>query len=83
MREVVGSRLPVFTMEEMNNLNGSLDFIGLNHYTTLYVKDCMLSSCSSIDTTLGDAMVYTTGERDGNLIGDAVRERERERQTSS
>lgn len=72
MREVVGSRLPVFTLEEMNNLNGSLDFIGLNHYTTLYVKDCMLSSCSSIDTTLGDAMVYTTGERDGNLIGDAT-----------
>jgi beta-glucosidase len=39
MRELVGSRLPVFTQEEIAKVNGSLDFIGVNIITGFYVYD--------------------------------------------
>jgi len=43
MRQVVGSRLPAFSAEEWTKLlEVKLDFIGVNHYTTLYVKDVLL-----------------------------------------
>lgn len=38
MRERVGSRLPEFTASEQALLKGSCDFLGLNHYTTLYAS---------------------------------------------
>lgn len=72
IRQVVGSRLPVFTMEEREILRNSVDFIGINHYTTLYAKDCMLTPCNSIYSGLGDALVYLSGDRDGILIGEPV-----------
>lgn len=36
---MVGNRLPVFTRQESNEITGSFDFIGMNHYVTLYVMD--------------------------------------------
>jgi beta-galactosidase len=36
MRERLGGRLPHFTDDERNELIGSVDFLGLNHYSTLY-----------------------------------------------
>ncbi|KAB1226664.1 Beta-glucosidase 11 [Morella rubra] len=39
MRKNVGSRLPAFTTLESNQVKGSLDFVGVNYYNTLYVKD--------------------------------------------
>ncbi|GAB4861429.1 glycosyl hydrolase 1 [Ancistrocladus abbreviatus] len=39
MKKNVGKRLPTFTAKESRLVKGSLDFIGINHYTTIYIKD--------------------------------------------
>ena len=39
MRERVGDRLPTFSAEQKALLKGSLDFVGINHYTTYYARD--------------------------------------------
>jgi len=39
MRERVGDRLPRFSDHERSLLKGSVDFFGLNHYTTMYAAD--------------------------------------------
>lgn len=36
MRSIVKNRLPKFTKEESILVKGSLDFIGINYYTTNY-----------------------------------------------
>ncbi|KAJ6832157.1 beta-glucosidase 31-like isoform X1 [Iris pallida] len=38
MKEIVGSRLPSFTIEESNQLKASFDFLGFNHYCVYYLK---------------------------------------------
>jgi beta-glucosidase len=37
MRELVGSRLPQFSPNQVSLIKGSLDFVGLNHYTSRWV----------------------------------------------
>ncbi|KAB1214494.1 Beta-glucosidase 11 [Morella rubra] len=39
MKKNVGSRLPAFTKLESNQVKGSFDFIGVNYYLSVYVKD--------------------------------------------
>ncbi|KAG7541220.1 Glycoside hydrolase superfamily [Arabidopsis thaliana x Arabidopsis arenosa] len=39
MKKTVGSRLPVFSKEESEQVKGSSDFIGIIHYLTLYVTN--------------------------------------------
>lgn len=39
MRERVGDRLPVLTAEQQELVQGSSDFFGLNHYTTMLVSE--------------------------------------------
>uniref|UniRef100_A0ACD5UT98 Uncharacterized protein n=1 Tax=Avena sativa TaxID=4498 RepID=A0ACD5UT98_AVESA len=69
MRRILGSNLPQFTLKERNKLLVTkLDFIGLNHYSTLYVKDCIFSPCE-VDPIDGDARVISLAERDGVVIG--------------
>lgn len=38
MRTRVGERLPRFSAAEAALVKGSLDFVGVNHYTTYYAK---------------------------------------------
>ena len=38
MREIIGDRLPKFTEEEKKLLQNSVDFIGLNHYTSRFIS---------------------------------------------
>eukprot|EP01018_Ginkgo_biloba_P023261 Gb_03071 [translate_table: standard] len=67
MEKIVNSRLPTFTLEESNRLKGTLDFIGINHYTTNYVFDIPRSPTPT--RYLDDIAAQRTGYRDGVLIG--------------
>ncbi|CAN6235612.1 unnamed protein product [Urochloa humidicola] len=69
MRQILGSRLPTFSSEERRKLSYKLDFIGVNHYTTVYAKDCMFTpGCPSGEATQ-DAQVSVTGVKNGKPIG--------------
>ena len=39
MQEIVSKRLPKFTKEQVKMVKGSIDFVGINQYTTFYVQD--------------------------------------------
>ncbi|KAG7530004.1 Glycoside hydrolase family 1 [Arabidopsis thaliana x Arabidopsis arenosa] len=39
MKRTLGSRLPVFSEEESEQVKGSSDFVGIIHYTTFYVTN--------------------------------------------
>jgi beta-glucosidase len=39
MKKLVGERLPEISQGMSKLLVGSLDFVGINHYTTLYVRN--------------------------------------------
>ncbi|CAL9068357.1 unnamed protein product [Musa banksii] len=66
MRQALGSRLPTFSIKERRKLQYKLDFIGINHYTSLYVRDCTFSPCKS-SRNIGESFIYT--ERNGIPIG--------------
>ncbi|KAI5014198.1 hypothetical protein ZWY2020_055588 [Hordeum vulgare] len=69
MRKILGPTLPEFTSKQKKKLHATkLDFIGLNHYSTWYLKDCIFSSCE-MDPMDGDARALSLAERDGVLIG--------------
>ncbi|XBI97953.1 hypothetical protein VPH35_018242 [Triticum aestivum] len=69
MHELLSSNLPKFTSEEKSLLQkNKVDFIGINHYTAIYVKDCISSPCD-LKAYEGNALVLATGERDGVAIG--------------
>ncbi|KAL0328501.1 UNVERIFIED_CONTAM: Beta-glucosidase 18 [Sesamum calycinum] len=51
MKRYHGSELPNFSLEERELVRDSIDFIGINHYGTLYAKDCIHSSCICNDST--------------------------------
>lgn len=73
MREILSSNLPKFTPEKKKLLqNNKVDFIGINHYTAIYAKDCIYSPCT-LDTYEGNALVYAIGRRNGKIIGKPVR----------
>nr|BAO04172.1 hypothetical protein [Delphinium grandiflorum] len=69
MRKYLGDQLPKFSPEEKAMLKDSLDFISINHYVTLYAKDCIHSSCDTGGHAV-QGFVYTTGEKNGIPIGE-------------
>jgi beta-glucosidase len=73
MINLVGARLPVFSASEVRLINGSVDFLGLNHYSTKYYSPCNQSSDKSEFTSLGWITDQCTTESkydlEGNLIG--------------
>lgn len=72
MRHYLGSALPRFSDRDRKLIKGSLDFIGLNHYSALYVKDCIYSACSmGGDRPIRGFLIKLT-ERDGVPIGEPV-----------
>ncbi|KAK6157132.1 hypothetical protein DH2020_011380 [Rehmannia glutinosa] len=71
MQKLVGKRLPEIVPEVSRFLKGSLDFIGVNHYTTLYarndrtrIRKLVLQDASS------DSVVITTSLKHGVAIGE-------------
>lgn len=72
MRQCPRLEMPRFSPKEKELLRGSIDFIGLNHYTTLYAKDCFHSPCPSGGDHAIRGYVNTTGYRDGTAIGEPV-----------
>ncbi|CAN1135316.1 Beta-glucosidase 44 [Linum perenne] len=39
IQEIVGDRLPKFTKEEVEMVKGSIDYLGVNQYTTYYISN--------------------------------------------
>ncbi|CAH1424084.1 unnamed protein product [Lactuca virosa] len=70
MRDYHGSELPRFSLEEKSFMKNSIDFIGINHYSAVYTKDCTNSSCLETANRLIKGFVEITGERDGVWIGE-------------
>ncbi|KAH9322570.1 hypothetical protein KI387_017209, partial [Taxus chinensis] len=70
MRERVGNRLPSFSGEESNLVKGSLDFVGVNHYTTYYATSNKTNIIGLLlNDTLADSGTVTLPFRKGRAIG--------------
>ncbi|KAL5578905.1 hypothetical protein UlMin_011347 [Ulmus minor] len=70
MQEILGSDLPSFSKDDVEKLKSGLDFIGINHYTSFYAKDCLFSPCEpgpGFSKTEGFAL--QTPQKDGIFIG--------------
>lgn len=79
MRKYLADALPRFTSDERKLIKDSIDFMGINHYGTLYAKDCINSSCVCSNSSCiagGDHPIHgyliTLGEKDGVSIGEPV-----------
>ncbi|KAF5814887.1 putative beta-glucosidase [Helianthus annuus] len=70
MRQYIGNQLPQFTSAERKFMRNSIDFIGVNHYSTTYAKDCLYSDCSISANRATKGFLDTTSERDGVQIGE-------------
>ncbi|XP_068655981.1 beta-glucosidase 6 [Aristolochia californica] len=69
MRKRVGNRLPSFSAAEAALVKGSLDFVGVNHYTTYYAKSTNIIGVL-LNDTLGDSGSITLPFKNGKAIGD-------------
>ncbi|KAJ0037374.1 hypothetical protein Pint_24091 [Pistacia integerrima] len=68
MRTLVGQRLPEFTKEQSKTIKGSLDFIGLNYYTSNYAVNDPVANPVNFSYSK-DSLVKYTPKRRGILIG--------------
>ncbi|KAI3507734.1 hypothetical protein L1887_22725 [Cichorium endivia] len=67
IKKNAGNRIPTFTKFESERIKGSFDFFGLNHYSTLYVKDDSNSLENDVRDFIADmAVTYTYGN--GNEV---------------
>ncbi|XP_052172713.1 beta-glucosidase 40 [Diospyros lotus] len=67
----VGSRLPRFTKAESALLKGSLDFVGINHYTTFYAEQNTSNIIGGLlNDSLADSGSMTLPFKDGKPIAD-------------
>ncbi|KAK7292396.1 hypothetical protein RIF29_08175 [Crotalaria pallida] len=65
METILGTILPKFSSTDKVKLRRGLDFIGINHYSSYYVRDCILSMCEpgpGISTTEGSYQQTPMGE---------------------
>eukprot|EP00850_Spirogloea_muscicola_P015495 SM000119S25638 [mRNA] locus=s119:167818:171611:+ [translate_table: standard] len=69
MRKQVGWRLPAFTSEEATSIRGSVDFIGINHYTSRWVSEGSRPTDPAVTDFHRDIWVKAETEKDGVPIG--------------
>ena len=73
MQNILGSILPEFSTAEKENLNKGLDFIGINHYSSSYVQDCMFSVCEpGTGTSKTEGFWAESSQKNGTPIGEPV-----------
>ncbi|XP_042418449.1 beta-glucosidase 6-like [Zingiber officinale] len=71
MRTRVGDRLPKFSTAEAALVKGSLDFVGVNHYTTYYAKQNQTNMIGILlNDTIADSGAITLPFKNGKPIGD-------------
>ncbi|KAK4777777.1 hypothetical protein SAY87_017964 [Trapa incisa] len=68
VRSIVGTRLPKFTGAQSKLLKGSMDYIGLNYYTTYYAQNGSPASADKLTFTT-DSQVNSLTKRNGVNIG--------------
>ncbi|PHT70826.1 Vicianin hydrolase [Capsicum annuum] len=68
MRANVGRRLPKFTPEQKKLVKGSMDFLGMNYYTTQYASPMLSVPRVNLSYTT-DGHVDMTTQKDGKPIG--------------
>ncbi|KAD4982264.1 hypothetical protein E3N88_18935 [Mikania micrantha] len=70
MKNVLGSLLPEFSYDHLKN---GLDFIGINHYTSFYAKDCLYSKCvEGPGVTKTEGYYLRTAVKNNIPIGESV-----------
>ncbi|XP_009774064.1 beta-glucosidase 18-like [Nicotiana sylvestris] len=69
MVQILGSNLPEFSVSDLRMLSYGLDFIGINHYSAVYIKDCLYSACEH-GNSWSEGSYLTTTQRDGVYIGE-------------
>eukprot|EP00261_Vitis_vinifera_P037067 XP_019078310.1 PREDICTED: beta-glucosidase 46 isoform X1 [Vitis vinifera] len=73
MNTILGSILPEFSCNDRKKLNKALDFIGINHYTSLYAQDCIFSLCEpGKGASRTEGFCRQTPEKDGVSIGEST-----------
>ncbi|EEF43903.1 beta-glucosidase, putative [Ricinus communis] len=71
MHEILGVDLPAFSNHELEKLKSALDFIGINHYSSFYIKDCIFSVCNQgPGITKAEGFALRTAEKDSFFIGE-------------
>lgn len=73
MYEILGSSLPSLSKYDLEKLKNGLDFIGINYYSSFYVKDCIFSVCEpGPGNSKTEGSILRTAKRNGVLIGEPV-----------
>ncbi|XP_020206710.1 beta-glucosidase 40 [Cajanus cajan] len=71
MRSRVGKRLPKFSKSQASLLKGSLDFVGINHYTTFYAMHNTSNILGVLlNDYIADSGAFTLPFNGTNVIGD-------------
>ncbi|CDO99725.1 unnamed protein product [Coffea canephora] len=73
MQQILGSQLPNFQRQEVSEIKLGLDFIGINHYTSFYAKDCIYSTCEQgPGVSRSEGYYLRTAFKDGVPIGETT-----------
>lgn len=73
MHKILGSILPKFLEKDLQKMKRGSDFIGINHYTSFYIKDCLVSVCErGPGNSRTEGLILRTALKDENLIGEST-----------